>query len=88
MFIVPDFKGHDFFPHDLRIDFMRWKNICVAASIFFMVVSLGLILFKGFNYGVDFKGGSIIEMQAKSGTADVSAMREKLGQLGLGDVQI
>lgn len=88
MFIVPDFKGHDFFPHDLRIDFMRWKDICVGTSIVFMVISLGLILFKGFNYGVDFKGGSMIEMQAKSGTADIGAMRDKLGQLGLGDVQI
>jgi preprotein translocase SecF subunit len=88
MFLVPDFKGYDFFPHDVRINFMRWRDVCVGGSVLAMLVSLGLILTLGFNYGVDFKGGSMIEMQAKSGTADIGALREKIGTLGLGDVQI
>lgn len=88
MFLVPDFKGYDFFPHHIRINFMRWRDICVGSSILAMVVSLALIFTMGFNYGVDFKGGSMIEMQAKSGTADIAAMREKMSTLGLGDVQI
>ncbi len=53
-----------------------------------MALSLGLFFVKGLNYGVDFKGGSLIEVQAKSGTADISAVRQKLGGLGLGDVQV
>ncbi len=88
MFLVPDFKGYDFFPHDLRINFMRWRDLCVGGSVLAMLVALGLIFTLGFNYGVDFKGGSMIEMQAKSGTADIAALREKLGTLDLGDVQI
>lgn len=88
MFLVPDFKGFDFFPHGTRIDFMRWKGICFGLSIAAMVLSLALVAVKGFNYGVDFKGGSMIEVQSKSGPADLTAIREKVGALGLGDVQI
>jgi preprotein translocase subunit SecF len=88
MFIVPDFKGNDFFPHGTRLPFMKYKGLCVALSIIAMALSLGVILIKGFNYGVDFKGGSLIEVRAKSGQADIGAMRDKLGALGIGDVQI
>ncbi len=88
MFLVPDFKGHDFFPHGTMLPFMKYKNLCVGLSIVMMVLSLGIIMVKGFNYGVDFKGGSLIEVRAKSGSADVAAMRSQLDALGLGDVQI
>jgi preprotein translocase SecF subunit len=88
MFIVPDFKGHDFFPHGTMLPFMKYKNLCVGLSVVMMVLSLAIILIKGFNFGVDFKGGSLIEVRATTGAADVGAMRDKLGGLGLGDVQI
>jgi preprotein translocase subunit SecF len=88
MFLVPDFKGNDFFPHGTQLPFMKFKNICVALSFVAMALSLAIIMVKGFNFGVDFKGGSLIEVRAKSGQADISQMRDKLGTLGLGDVQI
>ena len=88
MFLVPDFKGNDFFPHGTQLPFMKFKNLCVALSFVAMAVSLAIILVKGFNFGVDFKGGSLIEVRAKSGSADISQMRDKLNGLGLGDVQI
>jgi preprotein translocase SecF subunit len=88
MFLVPDFKGHDFFPHNTRLPFMDYKSLCVGLSIVAMALSLAIIMIKGFNYGVDFKGGSLIEVRAKSGPADVSQMRNQLNVLGLGDVQI
>lgn len=88
MFLVPDFKGNDFFPHGTRLPFMRYKFLCLALSVVFTVLSLGIILVKGFNYGVDFKGGSMIEVRAKAGPADISAMRDTLNNLGLGAVQI
>lgn len=88
MFIVPDFKGNDFFPHGTRLPFMKYKGLCVALSVIAMALSLAVIFVKGFNYGVDFKGGSLIEVRAKSGAADIGAMRDKLGALGLGEVQI
>ena len=88
MFLVPDFKGFDFFPHGTRLDFMKWKGLCFSLSMIAMAMSLGLFLVKGLNYGVDFKGGSLIEVQSKSGPADLGAVRERVGGLGLGDVQV
>jgi preprotein translocase subunit SecF/SecD/SecF fusion protein len=88
MLPVPNFKGFDFFPHGTRIDFMRFKAVCFWASIAAMVAALALFAVRGLNYGVDFKGGSLIELQSKAGPADIAALRVKASGLGLGDVQI
>jgi preprotein translocase SecF subunit len=88
MFLVPDFKGHDFFPHNLRFPFMSYKGICLTLSVLCMAASFVLFATKGFNYGVDFRGGSLIEVQSKSGTPDLSKLREELNNLGIGEVQI
>jgi preprotein translocase subunit SecF len=88
MRFLPNFKGMDFFPHDLRVPFMRYKGVCLLLSIIGMALSLGLFAVRGLNYGVDFKGGSMLEVQSISGHADIAGLREKLGKLGLGAVQI
>ncbi len=88
MKLIPNFKGFDFFPHNLRLPFMRYKDIAIGLSMLAMLASLALFFTKGLNYGVDFKGGSMIELQATSGAADVGVLRDKLGGLGLGGVQI
>lgn len=88
MKLIPVFKGRDFFPHDLRLPFMKYKGPAFAASVIAMLISLGLCLTFGLNYGVDFKGGSLIELKTKSGNADIAALRDKLNGLGLGNVQI
>lgn len=88
MRFIPNFKGHDFFPHDLRLPFMRYRDLAVWMSVAAMALSLGLFFFRGLNYGVDFKGGTMIEVESTSGAADLEAMRSKLGGLGLGAVQI
>ena len=86
--MLPNFKGVDFFPHNTRIPFMRFKGICLWGSFIAMLLSLGLLFTQGLNYGVDFKGGSMIEVQSKSGAVDLAQLRQKLGALDLGDVQI
>ena len=88
MRLIPNFRGFDFFPHDLRLPFMRYKGLCLALSVIAMALSLAVIWAKGFNYGVDFTGGSVMEVQSKSGPADVASLREKLNGLGIGSVQI
>ena len=88
MFLVPDFKGFDFFPHGTRINFMRFKGVCLALSIVAMALSLALVAFKGLNFGVDFIGGIVDRSAATSGPGRSRRMREKLSGLGLGDVQI
>ena len=66
-FLVPDFKGFDFFPHNLRLPFMRYKGLCLGAVDRRHGAVAGLYLHRGLNYGVDFKGGSLIEVQSKIG---------------------
>lgn len=85
---LPVFKGIDFFPHDLRLPFMKYKGLALAVSTVLMLLSIGVFAIKGLNYGVDFKGGSLLEVQSVSGPANVPALREKLSKLGLGAVQI
>jgi preprotein translocase subunit SecF len=86
--LVPNFKGFDFFPHGTMLPFMRFKSVCFWGSVVTMILSLAVIGVRGFNYGVDFKGGTMIEVQSKSGPADVTELRSRLGKLGLGEVQI
>jgi preprotein translocase subunit SecF len=88
MQLIPNFKGYDFFPHDTRLPFMRYKGFCVTLSIVGMALSLLLFAVRGLNYGVDFKGGSLIEVQSTSGPADLASLRDKLNRLGIGAVQI
>ena len=88
MRFIPNFKGFDFFPHDLRLPFMRYKGLCLVLSIIAMAASLIIYFVRDLNYGVDFKGGSLIEVQSKTGPADIAQLREKLGGLGIGGVQI
>jgi preprotein translocase subunit SecF len=86
---LPIFKGMDFFPHDLRLPFMKYKGPAIALSVVAMLLSLTVFFVKGLNYGIDFKGGLVIEVQTVSGgPADISHLREKLGKLGVGAVQI
>ena len=49
-------------------------------SLIAMAGSLAIIYTKGFNYGVDFKGGAMIEVRAKYGTADIAAIRDPAWQ--------
>jgi preprotein translocase subunit SecF len=88
MRFIPNFRGFDFFPHNLRLPFMRYKGLCLALSLLAMALSLATIWQRGFNYGVDFTGGTVIEVQSKAGAADIAGLREKLNQLGIGSVQI
>lgn len=88
MNLIPNFKGFDFFPHDLRLPFMRYRDLAIAMSVVGMLLSLGLFFTRGINYGVDFKGGSMIEVQSKSGPANIPGLRETLGKLGVGGIQI
>lgn len=88
MRLIPVFKGFDFFPHDLNLPFMKFKGPALVLSIVAMIVSIGLIATMGLNYGVDFKGGSLVELKTKSGNANMKELRDRLNNLGVGNVQI
>ncbi|MGH1418354.1 MAG: protein translocase subunit SecF [Hyphomicrobiaceae bacterium] len=67
---------------------MSLRKFCVPASIAVAIASVFLLAVHGLNFGIDFKGGSLFEVRSKSGPIQVAELRERLGKLGLGDVQI
>ena len=56
-------------------------------SIIIFVLSIILISFKGLNYGIDFKGGTLIELRTET-SIDTSSIRESLRTMNLGDVNV
>lgn len=88
MSFIPNFKGHQLFRPKGELPLFAFARICFIASMGAVLVSLILFAVVGLNYGVDFKGGSMIEVQAKTGKADIAQLRSAVGGLGLGDVQI
>ena len=84
-----NFKGVDFFPHGTKWDIVGKRRYFVGLSWALALFSVYLLATRGLNYGVDFKGGSVVEVQAKNNAAlDIGALREKLDMLGLGEVQV
>jgi preprotein translocase subunit SecF len=75
-------------PDDTRFDFMRFRRISFPISALLSILALVLYFSHALNFGIDFKGGTLIEVQAKSGTVDMGQMRQKLEGLGLGEIQI
>src|SRR5439155_19772713 len=75
-------------PDDSKFDFMRFRRISFPISAALTIVDILLFFFHGFNFGIDFVGGTLIEVQSKSGAADLAKMRAALSGLGLGDVQL
>jgi preprotein translocase subunit SecF len=75
-------------PDDTKFDFMRFRRISFPLSAVLSIVAILLFFFHGLNFGIDFVGGTLIEVQSKTGPADVAKMRATLGGLGLGEVQL
>lgn len=75
-------------PDDTRFDFMRFRRVSYPISAVLSVLAMLLFFTHGLNYGVDFVGGTLIEVQSKSGPANLAQMRATVGGLNLGDVQL
>jgi SecD/SecF fusion protein len=75
-------------PPGTRIPFMGIRMWTFALSISLSVLSVVLFFTVDMNYGVDFKGGSLIEVQARDGTADPGDIRSRLSELNIGSVQV
>ena len=75
-------------PDDTKFPFMRWRRIFFPLSALLTLISLGAFMFAGLNLGIDFRGGTLLEVQSRAASADLSAMRTMLGDLNLGDVQL
>ena len=70
------------------IAFNRYYNKFNILSISLVVMSLLFLVFKGLNFGIDFKGGTLIELRSTDNKISVSSLRENLNQMNLGDVSV
>ena len=75
-------------PDDTKFDFMRFRRISFPISAMLSIIAIVLFFHPGLNLGIDFIGGTLIELQTKNGPADLAKMRTTLTGLNLGDVQL
>tara|TARA_B100000686_G_C16763084_1_gene960027 strand:- start:1395 stop:2339 length:945 start_codon:yes stop_codon:yes gene_type:complete len=76
-----------FIPTNTKIDFLRFRKLAGILSIAVCISAALLFFTKGLNYGIDFRGGILIEIRTP-GPANLSELRAKLGSLGLGEIQL
>jgi preprotein translocase subunit SecF len=75
-------------PDETKFDFMRFRRISFPISALLSIIAISLYFYHGLNFGIDFKGGLLMEVQSKAPQADLAGMRTTLNGLGLGDVQL
>lgn len=71
-----------------NIPFLSFRKIAYVISGALALLTIVLLPTKGLNFGIDFKGGTMIEVRMPGDAADLGAMRASLGDLGLGEVAL
>jgi preprotein translocase subunit SecF len=80
-------RGIKIVPDETHFPFLRYSRVFFLFSIGLVVASIVLLAARGLNYGIDFRGGILIEVRTE-GPADIGAMRQSLSGLGLGEVAL
>jgi preprotein translocase subunit SecF len=75
-------------PDNTRFDFMRFRRISFPVSAMLSIAAILLYFFHGLNFGIDFVGGTLMEVQTKAGPADLAKLRSTIGSLRLGDFSL
>tara|TARA_Y100000590_G_scaffold277729_1_gene311741 strand:+ start:3939 stop:4844 length:906 start_codon:yes stop_codon:yes gene_type:complete len=70
------------------IPFNKFYRLFNVISLFLILISLLFLIFKGLNYGVDFKGGTLIEVRSLDNNLKISDLRKSFNKLNLGDVSV
>ncbi len=71
-----------------KYNFISKFKIANIFSFFLVFGSLGLIFFKGLNFGIDFKGGTLIELRVESENVKISDVRSSFSNMNLGDLNV
>ena len=71
-----------------NFNFVSKFKIANLASIFLTLISLILISFKGLNYGIDFKGGTLIELRVEADKITITDVRSAFSNMNLGDLNV
>lgn len=82
------FKTIQLVPHNTKFKFSAYFRICMTISAILALGAAILLVTAGLNFGIDFRGGTVIAVRSTSGPADIGKIRNSVEGLGLGDIQI
>jgi preprotein translocase subunit SecF len=75
-------------PDEMNFKFVRFRRYSFPFSAALSVITVALFLLHGLHLGIDFTGGTLIEVQAKGGRADVGAVRQLVQSLNVGEIEV
>jgi preprotein translocase subunit SecF len=75
-------------PDETTFDFIRFRRISFPISAAMSILAIVLYFTHGLNFGIDFKGGTLMEVREKAGAANLAQMRTTIEGLRLGDFQL
>ena len=70
------------------INFNKFYKLFNLISLSLVIASVLLLFFKGLNFGVDFKGGTLIELRSNDKNINVTSLRKSFNKMNLGDFNI
>ena len=74
---------------NVNLDFLKVKNLAFLFSVALIILTVFFILYKGLNFGIDFKGGVLIELRDKSNSSvQLSEFRKKAELLNVGEISV
>jgi preprotein translocase subunit SecF len=75
-------------PENSHVDFMRLRRFSFPLSALISVLTVIMLATVGLNFGIDFKGGTLMELQSKAGQVDVGNVRQTAESFGFGEVEV
>jgi preprotein translocase subunit SecF len=75
-------------PDGTTFKFMRFRHVAFPLSAVLSIVAMVAFFALSMNFGIDFKGGTVIEMQAKEGRVNIAEVRGAVERMGFGDVEV
>ena len=80
-------KPFNVFPYDSKFDFMRLRWVSLGLALALLLVSIGAMAFKGFNFALDFTGGTVTELRFER-PVDIDDVRSRLDKAGFSGAQV
>jgi preprotein translocase subunit SecF len=75
-------------PENTKFPFMRFRRVSYPFSALLSIIAVVLFINLGMNFGIDFSGGTLIELRAKNGAADLAKLRSLAEHMDVGGVEV